>query len=491
MKIRKIQAAILATGLVGVLSGHAAQLDVCSACAHTTITDAVSAAASGDVIYIHNGTYNEHDIVIDKELTVNGESQAGVVVDAGGNGRHFSVMDAAGVARFSEMTLENGTTVGSSNPCNNFAHNRGGSICAGDVAMKIWKVAFNDNFAEAIGGAVYMGGDTAGQFTTGVLSISKSIFNHNSLAGTTSNGATGGAVACGYCESVEMFGNVFNRNTAGTMPTSSGTYHGQGGAVGIFGASKVRSDQNIFKYNHAKQTGGAVNVSATSATFTNDFFFKNHADIQAGALLSANAGSDPTVTHIRRSTFEKNYSEHGGALDARSEVRIDNSTFTDNFAASNGAAIIQSRAYETFKVANTTFVRNEAYGDDGAVIYFSSLYNSGDIRIDNSLFFDNPDPECQFDYNDIAEGVHNLGDSYSCDPANGSGLPFILSAATDVNPNLVNNGGFTKTHELLAGSNAVDTGANSCPSAITGSPLANDQRGFNRPKKCDIGSYEQ
>ena len=44
-----------------------------------TIQDAIDAAAAGDVIFIRNGTYEEQ-IVIDKDVTLVGQSEAGVVV---------------------------------------------------------------------------------------------------------------------------------------------------------------------------------------------------------------------------------------------------------------------------------------------------------------------------------------------------------------------------------------------------------------------------
>ncbi|MGI0015290.1 MAG: choice-of-anchor Q domain-containing protein, partial [Nitrososphaera sp.] len=48
---------------------------------------------------------------------------------------------------------------------------------------------------------------------------------------------------------------------------------------------------------------------------------------------------------------------------------------------------------------------------------------------------------------------------------------------------LVNNGGSTLTHALLAGSPATDTGTNaSCP--------LTDQRGYVRDAACDKGAYE-
>ena len=56
---------------------------------------------------------------------------------------------------------------------------------------------------------------------------------------------------------------------------------------------------------------------------------------------------------------------------------------------------------------------------------------------------------------------------------------------------LADNGGPTLTHALLAGSNAIDTGASSCPDD-GGADLMTDQRGAARPfnTTCDIGAYE-
>ena len=50
---------------------------------------------------------------------------------------------------------------------------------------------------------------------------------------------------------------------------------------------------------------------------------------------------------------------------------------------------------------------------------------------------------------------------------------------------LADNGGYTQTMALGAGSSAIDTGTN------TGCP-ATDQRGVTRPQgsHCDIGAYE-
>lgn len=50
-----------------------------------TIQDAINASEDGDIIYIHEGIYNEH-IVIDKDITVQGENQDLVIIDGDRSG---------------------------------------------------------------------------------------------------------------------------------------------------------------------------------------------------------------------------------------------------------------------------------------------------------------------------------------------------------------------------------------------------------------------
>jgi hypothetical protein len=60
----------------------------------------------------------------------------------------------------------------------------------------------------------------------------------------------------------------------------------------------------------------------------------------------------------------------------------------------------------------------------------------------------------------------------------------IVSASPKLGP-LANNGGFTKTMALLAGSSAIDKLPAACG-------WSTDQRGIHRPQgpKCDMGAYE-
>lgn len=57
---------------------------------YPTIQAAVNAANSGDVIFVRNGTYNEH-LIINKTLMLAGENRAGVAIDGNETGRVISV----------------------------------------------------------------------------------------------------------------------------------------------------------------------------------------------------------------------------------------------------------------------------------------------------------------------------------------------------------------------------------------------------------------
>nr|CAI64204.1 conserved hypothetical protein [uncultured archaeon] len=52
---------------------------------YDTIQDAVDVAGAGDMIYVYDGTYNEH-VVISTSITLSGQTESGVTIDGGGSG---------------------------------------------------------------------------------------------------------------------------------------------------------------------------------------------------------------------------------------------------------------------------------------------------------------------------------------------------------------------------------------------------------------------
>ena len=154
-------------------------------------------------------------------------------------------------------------------------------------------------------------------------------------------------------------------------------------------------------------------------------------------------------------------------------------TFTDN-SAGTGGGVYNNNSNPT--LTNVTFNANSAGFTGGGM-----FNNNSSPTLTNTLLANSPSGgDCVNNASTLNPPSSNnlIEDSVNaCGLTNGAsgniiGQDPILSA-------LANNGGFTQTHALLAGSPAINTGTN------TGCP-ATDQRGAIRPQgaKCDIGSFE-
>ena len=82
---------------------NAQQLKVCAGCAVKTIKEAIEKAAKNDTIFIENGVYNEHDIFINKPLTLIGNSAA--IID--GNKKGYILTIASDSVTIKGITLQN------------------------------------------------------------------------------------------------------------------------------------------------------------------------------------------------------------------------------------------------------------------------------------------------------------------------------------------------------------------------------------------------
>ena len=78
-----------------------------------TIAAAVDSAGDGDQIFVYQGAYREHDIVVDKTVTIKGiRGPATTVVDAERLGRCFILPAGSGAVRIEGLTLKNGAAGG-------------------------------------------------------------------------------------------------------------------------------------------------------------------------------------------------------------------------------------------------------------------------------------------------------------------------------------------------------------------------------------------
>ena len=107
---RKISTFFSALTLSLLLAGatHAATLDVCaSGCSYSTVTSAVAAASSGDVIELEPETFNEGGITIDKNLTIRSASGM-ATIDAGSHGWVFKITSGT-LVDLEDLRLQGGT----------------------------------------------------------------------------------------------------------------------------------------------------------------------------------------------------------------------------------------------------------------------------------------------------------------------------------------------------------------------------------------------
>jgi hypothetical protein len=224
----------------------------------------------------------------------------------------------------------------------------------------------------------------------------------------------------------------------------------------------------IFRDNSAIEGGGLRNENYSSASLLNVIFSDNTAIRSGGGMENFNY-SNPIMTNV---TFNSNTSGAGGGMMnwSNSSPILMNVTFHANAATDWGGAIYNDNGSNPW-LMYVTFSGNNASQGGG-------LYNAdgSNPSITNSILYGNPGGEI-FD----ASGTRTVTYSIVQGGYPGTGN---LDADPLLGP-LQDNGDFTQTMALGAGSPAIDTGDNwNCP--------ATDQRGMTRPQgaACDIGAFE-
>jgi len=244
-----------------------------------------------------------------------------------------------------------------------------------------------------------------------------------------------------------------------------------GGMYNAFDSSPTLANLT-FSNNSARGGGGIYNYIDSSPMLTNITFLNNSASYGGGMF---NHSANPSLTNVTFS-FNSTSIEGGGIFNYDSSPSLTNVTFSNNPAEYGGGMSNYNNSSPT--LINVTFSNNSATLGGG--IYNATNSNptlTNVILWSNSIgqvFNDgtsNPDITCS----DIQGGYIGTG-NIDQDP--------LLDPLAD-------NGGFTLTHALGAGSPAIDTGSHSiCP--------ATDQRGYGRPIDgdlngsliCDMGAYE-
>ena len=221
-----------------------------------TIAQGVAAASPGDTVVVACGTYVEHDVVLDREITLRSETgdPACVVIDAASEGRVFMSEDPSGEARIVGITVTGGLAAGPG-PFDAWG---GGMLFIG-ASPTLVECRFTGNSA-ARGGGLMLGGH-------GSPTVAGCTFSDNAAE-------LGGGAFC-FVTAAAFTGCTFLGNAAGTggaiyaslstVTIGGSTFHGNSGAEGsaLFGeqGTLYTAARSIISFGLA---GEAVSCDGTS-----------------------------------------------------------------------------------------------------------------------------------------------------------------------------------------------------------------------------------
>jgi len=229
---------------------------------YPTIQSAIDAASDGDTVMVAAGTYYER-LRYDESLSTPPRSIALIgagpgltVVDAGGSGTCFLMVDVPATAR-----VEGFTFTGGGNTTN------GGGLYLANSHPTIAKNEITVNAAGVRGAGLY------------IYQSSPTVVNNT----ITANSSDLGAGVLAYLSSPMLADNTIESNTAGTA----------GAGVYLFSSTGSTLVNNVIAANEGRSSGGGVYIYNSNATLTNNTIADNilTASIIGGAGLLNNGGS--------------------------------------------------------------------------------------------------------------------------------------------------------------------------------------------------------
>ncbi|MBZ2167112.1 Ig-like domain-containing protein [Methanobacterium spitsbergense] len=237
-----------------------------------SIKNATGTVNTNGQIYIAHEQYkgiNNTQITINKNMTINGESQTDTIINGTGTNWIFKINSGIYVT-INNLTLTNGNTTYGGAIYNNY----GGTLTVNNST-------FTSNSAQYYGGAIYNNGGTL------IITDSNLTSNTAEYGGAIYNGGTLTVTDCNL--------------------TSNTANYGNGGAI-YNGGGTVTVNNSTFTSNSANSGGGAI-LNYGTVTVNNSTFTSNTADV-GGAILNYSG----TLT-VNNSTFTSNTAQYyGGAI---------------------------------------------------------------------------------------------------------------------------------------------------------------------------------
>lgn len=326
-----------------------------------------------------------------------------------------AIAEGGAIHNLSTLTIENSDFSGNKSISGN---GDGGAIYTNTGALTLKNVDFEDNFVTAnaqgdmgYGGAIFAQG--------GIIDIQGAEDDYAEFE--DNHALTGGALYVSRhatsvnIENVEFEGNwasdigalgIFGKNTTLTNLTFTDNYttgqykdfgFNDGGGALFFGSeAQAVLDNGVFLSNESAGVGGAIatrspakgNNSAAKLDIKNSTFSENVAKTNGGAIYTAFYNSESSVEHayVTDSKFVANKANNGAAIynegladrgDNFAAIKLNNVTFIDNVAETQGGAIYNGAGGTVVLSGNNMFSGNTA-GKYGAL---NDIHNLGTLNI--------------------------------------------------------------------------------------------------------------
>jgi len=398
------------------------------ATACATIQAAVDkAAGSGDTIEVAAGTYLEN-LTINKGVTLNGVGADSVIIDGNGAARVITHNNSS-LLTISGITIQNGATASGN------LFDRGGGAILNSGSLTLQDSVVRDNAATGNGGAI--------------LTLSGALVIENSqIISNTAQGDGGAIYGYLFAGTISVTNSLLANNTAVSY---------YGGA--IYSSNGLYMNNTTVRDNSAPTIGGGLVVDGgATAVIENSLVTGNQAAIGAGI----------------------------STLDG--VITLTNVTVSNNTASNNYSGVYSSGSTTSLFTQNSTIVNNQRTNTGGTGYNGLIAASGAAVTMVNTIIANNDGRNCLTGSGATLNSQgYNLSSDFTCNltqTGDQQGVNPLLGA-------LVDNGGPTLTHALLAGSPAVDAGTNgNCP--------ATDQRGVARPydgdndgtATCDVGAVE-
>ena len=502
-----------------------------------SLRNQIAAATAGDTIAFDTTgvfataqtiTLTTGQISIAKSLTINGTGANQLTVSGNNASRVFDISGAGTTVNIDNLTIANGSVASangagirvgtgstlnltnstvSGNTVTVASFSGGGIYSQGTVAISNSTISGNSGY---YGGGINIG---SGGLLTVTNSTIRSNFGYQG-GGIYNEGTVNIASSTISGNSVSADGGgVYNR--LGTMTVTNSTISNNivsGGGINKRGGG-IFNNRGIFTLtnstvsgNTTGNQGGGISSNGVGATLTvnNSTISGNTANGFGGAIstdkkvnISKTTISGKTAgkggginnrggtKNLSSSTVSGNSATYGGGINNLTTATITNSTISGNSATFGGA--IYNDGTSTATITNSTISHNTATNGGG----IAQKSATAQITIGNSIVAGNTainGTETNITAGTFTSQGNNLvGQNGSVGGFTTTSSDIILPGAISTAiASLGDYGGATKTHALVPGSLAINTGNNTLASGST------DQRGVTRivGGTVDVGAYE-